>query len=175
MGVYKKAKKSIPKTGDILDALDNYFPMIQHVRFRELDVELAPSLESPISGRSSFSRIDYWVMQIMGSSDPRRGNCRDTYSIEVKIDRSDFTSELRNPQKQRWALMYSNWFYYCAPVGLIKPNELPPYAGLLEFENGKIDIRIRAPFREAEPPRWAFVASLLNAAFRARQTSSSAV
>jgi len=97
-----------------------------------------------------------------GTSDKPSSRLPTAYSIEIKVNRSDFTKELKNPQKQRWALMYSNLFYYCCPKGLIKLNELPPYAGLLEYENGKILEFIKAPRRDISPPRWTFVASLLN-------------
>jgi hypothetical protein len=102
-------------------------------------------------------------MRMFSSGDTGLNEARETYSIEIKVERRDFIKELKNPQKQRWGLMYSNWFYYCAPKGMIKLNELPPYAGLLEFNEGTISEMVKAPFREAMPPRWAFVGSLLHA------------
>jgi hypothetical protein len=44
---------------------------------------------------------------------------------------------------------------------MIKPTELPPYAGLFEYENGSLTVAVKAPYRDAMLPRWTFVASLL--------------
>jgi hypothetical protein len=146
-------KQNAPKADDLLNALDKFFPEWRYATFREIGLELLDDGLGPQS--HSWSRIDYWAISSFGSP-------LTIYSIEVKVDRSDFKGELRNPQKQRWALMCSNLFYYCAPKGLIKPNELPPYAGLLEYEQGRVTVAIKAPWREPMPPRWTFVASLLS-------------
>lgn len=39
-----------------------------------------------------------------------------------------------------------NCFYYACPEGIISPNELPPYAGLLVYKNGWITSVKKAPF-----------------------------
>ncbi len=159
------SKNKNPKAEDVLDALDKYFNNLLFVRFRELNVDVDvyddDGLDKKFFNRDSYSRIDYWAMTIWNTAPPLGERAATTSSIEVKISRRDFKKELKNPQKQRWALMYSNLFYYCCPKGLIKPEELPPFAGLLEYENGNIFKTIKAPFRDAMPPRWTFVASLL--------------
>jgi len=148
-------KKADAKATDLLDALDIYFSKHLYATFRELRVEAEPTKGA------SFSRIDYYAMPYYNHTPPREELVRPFYAIEVKVDRTDFTKELKKPQKQRWALMYSNLFYYCAPRGLIALQELPPYSGLLEFDNSAIVQKIAAPWRDAMPPRWTFVASLL--------------
>lgn len=60
--------------------------------------------------------------------------------------------------------MNSNQLYYRAPVGVIQLNELPPYAGLFEYDGKSLIKKVEAPWRESFPPRWSFVASLLYAA-----------
>ncbi len=166
-------KQNKISSADILDALDNYFPMsgkYTYVRFRELEVEIGGVDDDIIHqreeffirlGKDSYTRIDYWVMALNNLLKPRPIRPATAISIEVKVDRRDFMKELKKPQKQRYALMYSNLFYYCAPKDLIKPNELPPYAGLLEYNNGVVSETISAPRRDAILPRWTFVASLL--------------
>ena len=155
----KKEKIRLTKTTakDILDALDIYFDRgWLYAKFREIDVE------KPFTHHDSASRIDYWAISLWNQIAPIREQAATSYSIEIKVNRSDFTKELRKPQKQRWALMYSNLFFYCCPKGLIKHNELPPYAGLLEYEDGKIVKVIEAPWHDAYPPRWTFITSLLS-------------
>jgi hypothetical protein len=144
-------KRNPLKAGDLLDALDKFFPEYHYATFREIPVESYAVRDE----HRSMSRIDCWLIS------RQLGYPLTIYSIEVKVDRKDFKEELRKPQKQRWALMYSNLFYYCAPKGLIKANELPAYAGLLEYEHGTLTVAIKAPWREPMPPRWTFVASLL--------------
>ena len=142
----------------LLDALDKYFPRGMYATFRELWVE---NIETIDLKTSSFSRIDYYAMPYFNSRSPRKEVAGSYYAIEVKVDRSDFLKELRKPQKQRWALMYSNLFYYCVPKGLIEKRELPPYSGLLEFEKGILTQLVPPPWRDAFPPRWTFVSSLI--------------
>jgi hypothetical protein len=106
-------------------------------------------------------RIDCWAIGLGQSSRWIKEGELTAYAIEIKVARSDFRADLQNPQKQRWALMYSNLFYFCAPKGLIKPDELPPYAGLLECQNRLIHKTIEAPWRDKDRPSWNFVGSLL--------------
>lgn len=156
-----KSKNSIhPTANDLLDGLDIYFPKVAYATFRELRVDGEYQINNRVNPWS-LSRIDYYAMPYYNYTAPRREIASSFYAIEIKVDRKDFTKELKKPQKQRWALMYSNLFYYCAPRGLISLQELPPYAGLLEFDNGTIVQKIAAPWRDAMPPRWTFVASLL--------------
>ncbi len=106
-------------------------------------------------GRDCEQRIDVWVMDLW----PSRRHERTAY--EVKVSRSDFLAEIRNPSKWKQALLLSNLFYFAAPVGLIKPGELPPEAGLIEIdEAGNAFVRVSAPWRDAMPVSTMFLASL---------------
>jgi hypothetical protein len=156
-----------PTTQDVILALDKHFEGFDIVKCHELGVavNITPvdednyGISSTI--RDSTSRIDYWVLFLMNCLSPIRERASTTYSIEIKVDRRDFTRELRNSRKQQWALMYSNRFYYCCPKGLIKQSELPPYAGLFELDNGIIVKTAEAPRRDSMPPNWSFVTSIL--------------
>lgn len=113
-------------------------------------------------GTDSQRRIDAWSIQTA----PSKGNHRVAY--EVKASRGDFTRDLRQPQKQRPARLLSNQFYYVAPQGLIKPEDLPLWAGLLECKQPEaasgqfyLTRTVDAPFFETEPPSWRFVVSLI--------------
>lgn len=121
-------------------------------------------------GMDSQRRIDAWSIQTA----PSKGNRRVAY--EVKASRSDFTRERHKPFKQRPARLLSNQFYYVAPEGMIKPEDLPLWAGLLEckkaeppmsihkvegLERAYLSQTVPAPFFETEPPNWRFVVSLI--------------
>ena len=54
--------------------------------------------------------------------------------FEIKVSRSDFKNDLRKEDKQTPARCFSNEFYYCTPKGLLKTEEVPVWAGLIEFD-----------------------------------------
>jgi hypothetical protein len=98
-------------------------------------------------------QLDAWCIQLWGEQ------ARITF--EVKISRSDFLLELKSPIKRRLGLMLSNEFYFVAPKGMIKPNEIPLECGLREVcDNDRIVTRVAAPWRDAPPPTWRFLASV---------------
>ena len=109
-----------------------------------------------LSGHPSFNprRIDLWAMNCWESK-------REMVAYEVKVSRSDFLHEMKQPQKRRYALMYSNKFFFATPIGLIRHEELPPEAGLVEVDaEGKCHEKVPALWRDCYPPSWNFVASL---------------
>lgn len=72
------------------------------------------------------------------------------YEVEVKLSRSDFFADFKKGEKHTSLTtamglklfneihtQTPNRFYYCCPEGMIKKEELPPYAGLIYLnENG---------------------------------------
>lgn len=135
---------------DILEALE-----AKHagdIRVRELRLS---------SGAESPGRIDLWAI----SPSPGRGNIATSY--EIKISRSDFRRD--TPVKQRGARMISDYFYYAAPKGLIRPSELPEWAGLIEFTPNSLHpswppsmrTTVAAPKRDKDSPSWGLVCSIL--------------
>jgi len=98
---------------------------------------------------------------------PSKQNARTAY--EVKISRSDFLRDIKKPHKHRNALLVSNEFYFVAPKGLLRAEEMPIYAGLLEVDDGLlpyISQALQAPWRDTSPPSWRFVSSLCRAVKR---------
>ena len=69
-----------------------------------------------------------WVDVVACSLWPSLG-CRRT-AIEIKISRGDWLRELNNPEKNSWAREVCHEFYYAAPIGIIKEEELPEKTGL---------------------------------------------
>lgn len=81
------------------------------------------------------------------------------YEIEVKVSRADFRKDFTKVKKHKLlndpnSVTYHgggpykvpNKFYYCVPEGLIKLEEIPPYAGLI-YTNGFTHNEVKpAPF-----------------------------
>lgn len=81
-------------------------------------------------------------------------------AYEIKVSRSDFMAEKRDPDKRAPACAISDYFYFAAPRGLIAPMELPKGTGLVAvYENGRSQILERAPKLEPTRLDWRFVAS----------------
>lgn len=55
---------------------------------------------------------------------------RETRGYEIKVSRADFLAD----KKWQEYLKYCSKFYFVAPTGIIKPNELPPEIGLIEID-----------------------------------------
>ena len=105
-----------------------------------------------------------------------------SYTFEIKVSRADFQRDLKQPSKQDGARALSNEFYFVTPPGLLKPEEIPDWAGLMEptpgFKYGvgtkmvptwqwwsDRDPRLRvikpAPATKKIEPTWPLVVSLL--------------
>lgn len=125
-------------------------------------------------------RLDAWAMSLW----PSKGLVRITY--EVKVSRADFRRELKAPLKRRIGLLYSNLFYFVTPVGLLKPEEIPPECGLIEVgsatrmaglpdvfvlslddDRPHASVTVPAPFRDTPPPGWRFLAAIARRAMAA--------
>ncbi len=92
------------------------------------------------------------------------------FALEIKVSRSDFRADAKNPIKQRRARLVANKFYYVAPLGLIDKREVPLWAGLVELrDNGMMRITVEAPYQDTVPPTWRFVAQLARQAAKARE------
>lgn len=70
--------------------------------------------------------IDGWAMACAQSQNWEK------HAYEIKVSRSDWLSELKKPLKRRMGMMLSNEFYFIAPKGIIKMDEVPAHCGLIE-------------------------------------------
>lgn len=107
---------------------------------------------------SGVRRCDFWTLHPHAS----KGYCATAY--EIKVSRSDFRRD--NAVKQREARLYSDYFYYVAPAGMIKPEEVPDWAGLIEaHETSTGDIRFKtklpAARRDKDSPSWELVVAIM--------------
>lgn len=138
------------KTEKILSALKHYYTSWGrcNVLFPELRLG---------SGYSDISqrRIDLFMIS------SEKGNY--TTAFEIKVSRADFLKDIKDVLKQRGARLYSSNFYYVAPKGMIKPEEIPMWAGLKEydFETGKFTTCIPAPLLCRNTPSWGLICSLV--------------
>lgn len=70
-------------------------------------------------------------------------------AYEIKISRSDFLHELKNPHKRQWAFDISNEFWFACAPGVAKPEELPEGCGLLVVSGTKLKRVVAAKQRTA--------------------------
>lgn len=106
-------------------------------------------------------RIDFWTMAPIRS----KGFLATAY--EIKVSRADYKRD--SDQKQSGALAYSDRFYYVTPPSLISKDELPEWAGLIEWDGEKLSTIRRSPVREKLQPSWEFVVSLMRNSGEARR------
>lgn len=147
------------ETKAIIKALRRRHPEKEWAFFEELKAGTGWSnarwgVEGKVEGNPE-QRFDAWAINLYPSKQFLR------IAYEIKVSRSDFLREIKHPEKRTQALQLSNQFYFVAPVGLIKPSELPPEAGLIEVKDEwESRMKVRAPMREAEGPTWQFFASI---------------
>lgn len=87
---------------------------------------------------------------------------------EIKVSRGDFLKELKKPDKRVATELFTNVWYFAAPTGMIKPEELPDGWGLVEINGNFHRRKVQAPWHDAEPLPLPFIASM----FRAINTRS---
>ena len=95
-----------------------------------------------------------------------------TIAFEIKASRGDFKKDINDDLKQRGARLYANEFYYVAPKGMIKRDEVPLWAGLVEFDfeayekdkekNGYyLSWPVSAPLMPKYVPSWGLICSMV--------------
>lgn len=98
--------------------------------------------------------------------------------IEIKVSRSDFFREIKDPGKrQAWHKM-THRFAYCVPKGLIERHEVPAGCGLIEYDpdtvfgSQRLKWAVIAPYRDDLPDTFddRFVVYLAGRASRAEAT-----
>lgn len=101
-----------------------------------------------------------WADAVGMSVWPSRGY--EVYGFEVKVSRSDWLAELRNPVKADAVMKYCDrWWLVAGDASIVQAGELPATWGLMVIKGGKLCVEVLAPQLEPvayDPP---FVASLL--------------
>lgn len=150
--------KDKEKTQLILDALIKYNTSWNRSRTNVLFPELR--LGSGYCGVAQ-RRIDLFVIS------SNAGN--ETIAYEIKVSRQDFKHDVEDVLKQRGARLYANKFYYVTPKGLLKVEEIPLWAGLLEIDlekfvnDGNYTPReiVPAPLHPKAVPSWGLICSMI--------------
>jgi hypothetical protein len=116
---------------------------------------------SELAMSSGARRCDFWTIAPWQS----KGYAATAY--EIKVSRADFRRDTH--EKQRESRLFSDRFYYVTPVGLLRKDEVPDWAGLIEIVDGKKHIIVPAPLRDKDAPSWELIVSLLRNSGRIRR------
>lgn len=103
---------------------------------------------------------------------PSRGFTVDI--IEVKVSRSDWLRELRDPAKAEAAHLLGDRFIVAAPAGIVQTGELPPGWGLIEVtpKRSRVAVQATAVKRKRSEFPAGFVIAMLRAAGAAATETS---
>lgn len=107
------------------------------------------------TGSNARTRADAVVMSLW----PSRGY--EIAGYEIKVSRSDWQSELKQPDKA-WPVMQfcDRWILLSAP-GVAKLDEIPLTWGWQEFDGKKLRVKKAAPALDAKPITRSFIASMV--------------
>jgi hypothetical protein len=90
-------------------------------------------------------------------------------AFEIKVSRSDFIAEIKNPIKRILPLLLFDEFYFLTPKGLVACHEVPGDCGLIEVSDGGEIKTIKRPYyadkKNTFPFSTAFIVSLIRTAY----------
>jgi hypothetical protein len=86
------------------------------------------------------------------------------HGFEIKISRSDWQSELKNPAKAEEMAKHCDFWWIVAAKGVVRPGELPPTWGLYEVDGRGVTMRVQAPQAEQPEITRVFMAALIRRA-----------
>lgn len=94
---------------------------------------------------------------------PSRG--LELHGFEIKVSRSDWARELKDPAKAEAFAQYCNrWWLVVSDKAIVKPGELPATWGLLAARGGSLVAVVEAPPLTPGPISPAFLAAILRRA-----------
>lgn len=109
------------------------------------------------TGASARRHVDAVVMDLW----PSRGLA--LTAVEIKVSRSDFQRELKQPEKSEAIAKFCDYFVIAAPKGMIRADELPLAWGLWEVDGGALKVKVRPQKTEAQPVDRHFLAAMVRA------------
>ncbi len=80
---------------------------------------------------------------------------------EFKVSRSDWLSEMKQPEKSQAISQYCDHWYLVAPAGVLGIDELPKGWGYIQATKKSLRTKIQAPQRDAIEMDRVFAASLM--------------
>jgi len=82
---------------------------------------------------------------------------------EIKVSRSDWLRELKEPEKAEEFRRYMNFWWLVAPVGIAKPEEIPDGWGLMVVAGDQLRVQISRGNPSPEPMPRTMMAAFLRA------------
>lgn len=141
---------ALTKEGDVLDALRRKHAGDEWVFLTHLKTATGWQ-----TGRGR--ETDGWAMNMW----PSRG--LKTHGFEVKVSRSDWLAELKDPSKADESFQFCDfWWVAAGATGIVKKEELPAGWGLMVPHRNSMKIAVQAAEREAEFDRAFFASCLRN-------------
>jgi len=113
-------------------------------------------------GDATGGRARRWADAVAMGLWPSRGLA--LQGFEIKVSRSDLTSELKNPAKAESIARYCRYWWLATPPGLVREGELPEGWGLYEAHANGLRCVKQAPALVEEPVSPAFLAAILRRA-----------
>ncbi|WKL27027.1 hypothetical protein Q1M64_21525 [Sinorhizobium meliloti] len=80
---------------------------------------------------------------------PSTGN--EIHGFEVKVSRSDFLNEMKNPEKAMPIMQYCHRWSLVCPANMVKLDEVPATWGVYWYKDGALRKARQAPLLEAKP------------------------
>lgn len=80
--------------------------------------------------------------------------------IEVKVTRSDWMREFRDPSKADELRNWCAYWYLATPPGIVKVDEVPKTWGLYEIDGRNVTCAKKAPEQKTKPLDIEFIASM---------------
>ena len=114
-----------------------------------------------VKNRTGYGGKERYLDGIAMGLYPSRG--MELFGFEIKVSRSDWIHELKQPDKAEHTVCYCDRFWVVTPKDLIRPGELPPTWGWLSVDaaNEKIKVEVQAPTLSPKPLDRTFIASIL--------------
>ncbi len=97
---------------------------------------------------------------------------RESILIECKASRADYLADRWKPFRRDPERGMGHTRYYCAPAGMLKPEELPEGWGLLELRAGRLRVAKQPAKKGLRANQGAEITLLLSALRRIGQTVS---
>lgn len=105
------------------------------------------------------TRASRWIDAVAVGIWPSTGH--EVIGIEIKVSRSDWQRELKEPAKAQSLMRYCTRWYLACPDGLVKADELPATWGMLVLKDGVIKTKVTAKLLEPEPLTPGFMMAIL--------------
>lgn len=126
------------------------------------DEQITEGIHAALAER--YSAGDGWhLFTEVGAPDQRRIDALalsawrsrgyEVHGLEVKASRSDWLSEVKDPDKQRWWMNRVDRFYLVAPTHVCDTSELPKGWGLIRFQNDGSLRKVKDSNPPGEPTR----------------------